>query len=158
VLRGALTVLRPATDDDTPLLARWHADPEVSRYWDDETYTVEELHEEGVEPWIVEADGEPIGFVQSWVDETAAPGSGIDLFLIPSARGRGLGPDAGRTLALHLLGRGWPEVHVDPYLWNEAAVRAWERAGFEPVEEREPDEWRKHRWLLMRFAATLDAC
>jgi aminoglycoside 6'-N-acetyltransferase len=156
VLRGALTVLRPATDADAPLLVRWHADPEVSRYWDDETSTLEslleELHEDGVEPWIVEAEGEPVGFIQSWVDETAWPGSGIDLFLIPSARGRGLGPDAARTLALDLLARGWDAVHVDPYLWNETAVRAWRRAGFEPVEEREPDEWRKHPWLLMRFA------
>jgi aminoglycoside 6'-N-acetyltransferase len=112
MLRGALTVLRPATDEDAPMLVRWHADPEVSRYWDDEVYTLEslleELHEDGVEPWIVEADGEPVGFIQSWIDETAAPGSGLDLFLIPSARGRGLGPDAARTLALHMLERGWP--------------------------------------------------
>ena len=42
-------------------------------------------------------------------------------------------------------------MHVDPYLWNETAVRAWQRAGFEPVEEREPDEWRTQPWLLMRF-------
>ena len=34
---------RPATDDDVDLLAAWHADPEVSRYWDDETFTVEEM-------------------------------------------------------------------------------------------------------------------
>jgi aminoglycoside 6'-N-acetyltransferase len=93
----------------------------------------------------------PVGFIQSWIDPTAPPGSGIDLFLVPSARGRGLGPDAGRTLALDLLARGWDAVHVDPYVWNERAVAGWRRAGFEPVEEREPDAWRRQRWLLMRF-------
>ena len=157
MLRGAQTVLRPATDADAPMLVAWHDDPEVSRYWDDETYTLEsmlrELHDEGVEPWIVEADGEPVGYIQSWVDETAEPGSGLDMFLVPSARGRGLGPDAARTLALHMLERGWAAVHVDPYVWNEPAVRAWRRAGFEPVGERDADDCRTSRWLLMRFAA-----
>ena len=35
--------------------------------------------------------------------------------------------------------------------WNERAVRAWRKAGFEPVEERLPDEEHTSRWLLMRF-------
>jgi len=77
---------------------------------------------------------------------------GIDMFLAPHARGRGLGPDAGRALALHLLRkRGWSEVTVDPYLWNAAAIRAWERTGFRAVEERPADEHHRHPWLLMRF-------
>ena len=41
---------------------------------------------------------------------------------------------------------------VDPYLWNERAIRAWQRAGFIALEEREPDdEWHTARWLLMEF-------
>ena len=44
-LRGRLTVVRPATDDDADLLVTWHADPEVSRYWDDETFTRDEVLE-----------------------------------------------------------------------------------------------------------------
>ena len=34
---------RAATDADVPLLVGWHADPEVSRYWDGETFTEDEL-------------------------------------------------------------------------------------------------------------------
>lgn len=56
---------------------------------------------------------------------------------------------------------GRARVTVDPYLWNEAGIRGWERAGFRPVERREPDEWRRDPWLLMVFddepASTLDA-
>ena len=42
---GALTSLRRATDEDAERLARWHADPEVARFWDDETFTVVEIRE-----------------------------------------------------------------------------------------------------------------
>jgi hypothetical protein len=34
---------RAATEADVRLLVGWHADPEVSRYWDDETFTDDEM-------------------------------------------------------------------------------------------------------------------
>jgi len=40
-----LTTLRPAGADDVDRLVAWHADPEVSRYWDDETFTRAEMEE-----------------------------------------------------------------------------------------------------------------
>lgn len=155
MVRGELTTVRPAADTDAPLLAAWHADPEVSRYWDDETFTVEEvrerLHRDDVDAWIVEAGGEPVGYLQSWREPDAPLRGGIDMFLVPAARGRGLGPDAGRALTLHLLDSGWASVTVDPYLWNEPAVAAWSRAGFRPLEERPADDEHTAPWLLMRF-------
>jgi aminoglycoside 6'-N-acetyltransferase len=128
-LHGRLTVVRTATEEDAALLVAWHADPEVSRFWDDETFThdemVERLRRGDVDAYLVEAGGEPVGFIQSWHEGDDA-GGGIDMFLVPTARGRGLGPDAARTLARHLRDeRGWRRVTVDPYLWNEPAVRAW---------------------------------
>jgi aminoglycoside 6'-N-acetyltransferase len=156
VVAGRLTSLRPATEDDAELLAVWHADPEVSRYWDDETFTVEEmierLHRDDVDAWIVEAGGEPVGYVQSWWEPDPPLRGGIDMFLVPAARGRGLGPDAGRALALHLLDSGWTRVTVDPYLWNEQAVAAWRKAGFRPLEERPADDEHTAPWLLMELA------
>jgi hypothetical protein len=59
--------------------------------------------------------------------------------------------DAARALARSLLASGWSDVTVDPYTWNQRAVRAWRKAGFEPVEERLPDGEHSSRWLLMRF-------
>jgi aminoglycoside 6'-N-acetyltransferase len=153
-LRASLTTIRPATAADVDLLVGWHRDPEVSRYWDDETYTPEEMQaelaREAVDTCIVEEAGTPIGYIQAWTDEGRS--GGIDMFLIPHARGRGLGPDAARALAQHLRDeRGWDRITVDPYVWNEVAIRAWQRAGFEPVEEREPDGDHRDRWLLMVF-------
>lgn len=152
-LRGETVSLRPAEDADADLLVAWHDDPEVARYWDDEHFTRDEmlarLQRVDVEAYIVEADGEPVGYLQVWREGDAG---GIDMFLAAGARGRGLGPDAARTVARHLrVDRGWRRVTVDPYLWNEPAIRAWRRAGFRDVGEREPDDEHTARWLLMEF-------
>jgi aminoglycoside 6'-N-acetyltransferase len=107
-----------------------------------------------VDAYIVEADGEAVGYLQAWFGKTADVG-GLDMFLIPAARGRGLGPDAGRTLARYLLTEGGRKrVTVDPYVWNERAIAAWRKAGFRPVGEQEPDHEHAHRWLLMEFDAS----
>jgi aminoglycoside 6'-N-acetyltransferase len=148
-----LTVVRPAVEDDADLLARWHDDPEVARYWDEERFTREEMRERllrvDVDAFVVEENGNPVGYLQAW---RAGDDGGIDMFLIPSARGRALGPDAARAFARHLADeRRWSRITVDPYLWNETAVRAWRRAGFRDVEEREPDAEHTARWLLMEF-------
>jgi aminoglycoside 6'-N-acetyltransferase len=153
-IRGRLTTVRAATEDDAALLSRWHADPEVARYWDDKTFTEADMRvrlgRDDVESYIVEEGETPVGYLQVWSE---GDGGGIDMFLVPDARGRGLGPDAARAVALHLRDvRGWAVVTVDPYLWNEGGVRAWRRAGFRDVEEREPDDEHTARWLLMEFA------
>jgi aminoglycoside 6'-N-acetyltransferase len=143
------------------MLVAWHADRDVSRYWDDETYTREEmldrLHRPDVDAYVVEADGAPVGLVQAWFEEDPVD-TGIDMFLVPRARGRGIGPDAARALVRHLLfGLRRPRVTVDPYLWNGPAVRSWTRAGFRAIGEREPDADHTARWLLMEFnPATLE--
>jgi aminoglycoside 6'-N-acetyltransferase len=155
-VHGRLTTVRPATEADADLLVAWHADPDVARFWDDETFTRDEILDRlaraDVEAFVVESDGDPVGYLQAWHDDEGA-GGGIDMFLVPSVRGRGLGPDAARAVATHLIEeRGWSRVTVDPYFWNEAAIRAWTRAGFVGIEEREPeDEWHSARWLLMEF-------
>jgi aminoglycoside 6'-N-acetyltransferase len=148
-----MTTVRPASDDDADLLVAWHEDPEVARYWDDETFTREEMLERlarsGVESFVIEEGSTPVGYLQVWQEGEE---TGLDMFLVPKARGRGLGPDAARAVASHLLASGrCSRVTVDPYTWNASAVRAWRRAGFVDVEEREPDEWHTAPWLLMEF-------
>lgn len=148
-VRGRLTTLRPAGAWDVDRLVAWHADPEVSRYWDDETFTPEEMEErlarEDVEAWIVEEKGEPVGYLQVHPE-------GLDMFLVPSARGRWLGPDAALAMARHLVHEcGRERVTVDPYVWNAGAIRAWRRAGFVEVSRHPPDEDHTSEWVLMEF-------
>lgn len=152
-LRGDRTVIRRADERDADLLVGWHDDPEVARYWDQERFTreamLERLRRRDVEGFVIEADNKPVGYVQVWHDGEEG---GLDMFLVPSARGRGLGPDAARAVGRHLRDeRGWRRVTVDPYVWNDGAIRAWRRAGFRDVGEREPDEEHTARWLLMEF-------
>jgi aminoglycoside 6'-N-acetyltransferase len=148
---------RAATTGDVRLLVDWHADPEVSRYWDDETFTEDEMRarlaREGVDTWIVEDGGRPVGLLQSWWDDDPPKRGGIDGFLVPSARGRGVMPTVARQLAADLLAQGWVEVTVDPYEWNERAIRGWEKAGFVEVSRgHAPDEDHSAEWVLMRFS------
>jgi aminoglycoside 6'-N-acetyltransferase len=139
-VEGTLTSLRPTTDADTDLLEGWLSDPEVYRYWGGKPILREEIEAEytgarspQVECMIVETEGAPIGFLQYW----KGPGrsGGLDMFLIPTFRGRGLGPDAARAAADYLRSQGWNRITVDPAPDNHGAIRAWARAGF--VAERE---------------------
>ena len=154
-IRGRLTTVRQAVGTDADRLSVWHGDPDVSRYWDGETFTVQEIRERlarpGVDGWIVEAGGEPVGYLQSWWDDETPRRGGLDGFLIPPARGRGLMPDAARALARALLAEGWREVTVDPYTWNERAIRGWQKAGFAEVSRHPPDEEHTAEWVLMCF-------
>ena len=149
LVRGRLTTLRPAVAGDVDRLVAWHADPEVARYWDGETFTRVEMEarlgRDDVEAWIVEEADEPVGYLQVHPE-------GLDMFLAPAARGRGLGPDAARAMAEHLTReRGRKRVTVDPYAWNESAVRAWERAGFVEVSRHEAGGEYTAPWILMEF-------
>lgn len=143
-------VVRPVTDGDADLLVAWHRDPDVVRFWDGKTFTREELAERlgrgHVDPYLIEAGGEPVGYIQAWFE---GEDTGIDMFLIPAARGRGLGPASARILVGHLLASGRPRVTVDPYIWNAHAIAAWSRTGFRPVEERPADDVHSAAWLLM---------
>ncbi len=150
-MRGKRTQLRRATHADVERLVDWHADPDVARYWDDETFTSVEMAARiaraDVDAWIVETnDDDPIGYLQVHPD-------GLDMFLVPSARGRGLGPDAARAMAEHLLASGsHRRVTVDPYEWNEPAIRAWRRAGFAEVSRgHAPDDDHLAPWVLMEY-------
>jgi aminoglycoside 6'-N-acetyltransferase len=155
---GELTSVRPATGADADLLVRWHRDPEVARYWDNETFTHEQMRvrlaRRDVHPYIIEAACEPIGYLQVWFAD--APGdAGLDMFLIPAARGRGFGPDAARAVANYLLREtDRNRLTVDPYLSNARAIRAWQKAGFRPVEQRPPDVDHTETWLLMTAELT----
>jgi len=156
VTSGRQTVTyRRATQSDVPRLVAWHADPDVARYWDGETFTDDEvrarLERPDVEMWIVEEDGVPVGHLQSWWEAGSPRRGGIDGFVVPAARGRGIMPRAARMLSRDLRAQGWSEVTVDPYTWNARAIRAWRRAGFVEASRHPPDDEHSSEWTLMRF-------
>ena len=131
-------VIRPTTPDDIDVLVAWHSDPEVYRYWERRPLTAEEVRAEcldarlpDVRCFMIEAPpGTAVGFIQH-ADLDVRGDVGLDMFLVPAARGKGLGPRVARCLAKHLLETGAVErVTVDPLLSNELAIAAWRKAGF----------------------------
>jgi aminoglycoside 6'-N-acetyltransferase len=162
-LRGALVTLRPATADDIPELVRIRNEPEVRRRWrggDDMVAEVtRDLEDPDSETYAVEVDGRVAGAIQ--YDEEDEPDyrhANIDLYLDPAVHGRGVGTDAVRTLARHLVDdRGHHRIAIDPAADNAAAIRCYEKVGFRPVgimrryERDEDGSW--HDSLLMDLLA-----
>ena len=152
---GRLTRVRPVDAGDVDLLVAWHADEDVARFWDWKSFTresmLERLARPKVTPYVIEEAGTPAGYLQVHDLDDDGDG-GLDMFLVPDARGRGLGPDAARAMARHLIDeRGWSRVTVDPYAWNDRALRVWHNAGFEQVSEHPADEEHLQPWVLMVF-------
>ena len=95
----------------------------------------EDLEEEETETFVIEHDGRVAGAIQ-WhaEDEPDYRHAGIDIYLDPAVHGRGLGADAIRTLARHLIAdRGHHRLVIDPAADNAAAIRCYSKVGFHPV-------------------------
>ena len=162
-LHGALVSLRPATTDDIPALARIRAAPEVFQWWRGEgelaSAVAAELADDDAHALVVVRDGHVVGAIQ-WSEE-AEPDyrhASIDIYLDPAVHGRGLGADAVRTLARHLItDQGFHRLVIDPAADNTAAIRCYSKVGFRTVGimrqyERGPDgTW--HDGLLMDLLA-----
>ena len=138
-LRGREVILRSTTPEDSRALAAIVTEPEVSRWWGE--FDLERVMHELVEgdptedPYVIEHDGEIVGYIQA-VEENEPDfrHAGIDLFLRTDAQGRGLGPDAIRTLAVHLIDdRGHHRLTIDPVADNSRAIAAYAKIGFRPV-------------------------
>jgi len=138
-LHGRQVALRPVAPADAPALAAILAEPSVARWWGTFGLARVEADLAGGHPdeegFAIVVDVVCVGYIQA-VEETEPDfrHAGIDLFLATAVQGRGLGPDAIRTLATHLIDdRGHHRLTIDPAAGNEAAIRAYTKVGFRPV-------------------------
>jgi aminoglycoside 6'-N-acetyltransferase len=138
-LHGEQVTLRPAAASDVPELARIRSTPEVLRWWrggDDLVASVaEDLAEEETETFAIEHDGKVAGAIQWHAEEEPDyRHAGIDIYLDPAIHGRGVGADAIRTLARHLIAdHGHHRLVIDPAADNVAAIKCYSKVGFRPV-------------------------
>jgi aminoglycoside 6'-N-acetyltransferase len=138
VLRGNRVVIRAATPVDVDRLAEISAEPEVARWWrsdDGERAAAEFVEGNGSVPFVIELEGDVIGGMQYAEEEDPEyRHAGIDIFLATAHQGAGLGTEALRLLARHLIQeRGHHRLVIDPAAANERAIRAYERVGFHTV-------------------------
>lgn len=159
---GARVLLRPIEDADRARLRAILAEPGVAQWFgaggpDD---AVDELYQHAPgSSFVIEADDSTVG----WIGFAEEPDpdyrhAGVDLFLATAHQGRGLGPEALRLVAGHLVhDLGHHRLTIDPAAANERAIAAYRKVGFRPVGvmrryERGPDgTW--HDGLLMELLA-----
>lgn len=151
-----MIALRPMRLDDVDIVERWDEDPDVAASGgDDDGYDWPVELARGELPWreflVAEEDGRPVGFVQLidareeethyWGHDVPDGAWAIDIWIgAPEDRGRGIGAEMMRlALARCFDDHGATEVLIDPLATNTAAIRFYERLGFEFVEERDFD-------------------
>ena len=152
--------LRPLERGDEDDLLRIHRTPEVRRWWDD-PFEGFPWDEPSSTRFTIEFEGRIAGLAQ-YAEETEPKyrHAGIDIFLDPALHGRGIGAEAVRLLAAHLIGDlGHHRITIDPATANEAAIRAYRSAGFTAVgvmrlAERDADGEGWHDALLMELVVS----
>jgi [ribosomal protein S18]-alanine N-acetyltransferase len=132
--------IRPFTDADADAVASWRYPPPYDAYDASEDPSFEaELRDPvrwGEFEFAVDdaASGELVGFLEL----TAIGDQGcveIGLGLRPDLTGRGLGPAYIGAAMVFARERWHPSTFaLDVFPWNERAIRAYERAGFERGE------------------------
>ena len=163
-------VLRPATEADLPMLAEWIARPHVQEWWGDAERQVAGIRakldgRDTTRPFVFETGAKPAGYAQySFFDDHKTPGQlaetpwlnllpegavGIDLFVAEAGSlSRGIGSTVVRMMAQMLWRQGHRSILIDPDVKNARAVRAYEKAGFRPIDALRD---KTDNYLIMRF-------
>lgn len=144
-MMAAAVTLRPAHDNDWPMIRRWLRQPEIERWLGPVTASEAEVIAAMTTPaaiaCIIEIDAQPLGYAHAidaatWgadLPDGLPPGSwDLDLFIAErDARGHGIGPAALDALRREVFSTTLATaVSIFAPVGNEAAVRAYERAGF----------------------------
>jgi aminoglycoside 6'-N-acetyltransferase len=156
-LEGGLVSLRPVSAADLPALVAILEEPAVARWWRRAEW--ERVDEKDAVTLVIELTASVVGCIQ-YSEETDPDyfSAAVDIFVATAAQGRGVGPDAMRTLIAWLFDvRGHHRLTVDPAAENARAIRVYEKLGFRPVgvlrryERVEDASWRDA--LLMELLA-----
>jgi len=161
---GEDVALRPVTPSDWPMLLNWLHEPAVKRWWGNPSAAEAEvrivLETPSAIGRIIEVSGKPVGYAHAidavyWgenLPDVLPPWTwDVDLFIGEAAfRGRNIGGAGLDQLAAEVFGSTLAmALSVFVSVRNEAAVRAYERAGFQWVTVWE-DPIGGPEWLMLR--------
>lgn len=144
--------IRPATVADAETVHRLiHELAIYERLEDEAVGTLEALTEHlGAEHPVIEAllaedaGGAPVGFALTYTTYSTfqcLPGVYIeDLFVVPEARGAGVGGALLAAVAARAVDRGYGRMEWTVLDWNEPAIAFYRRLGGRPV-----DGWTRYR-------------
>ena len=117
-------------------LRRILATPAVRSRWGDEAASDQwPFDDPSAIRFAIVLAGAVVGMVQyGEEDDPSYRHASIDIFVEPAVHGRGIGRDAVRTLARHLIvDRGHHRLVIDPAADNVAAIHCYAAVGFRPV-------------------------
>ena len=138
---------RPMTAADMPLMRDWLARPHVREWWhdgDDFEFVSGEMNHHDMAQFIVSLDATPFAYLQcyqigDWHDGFGAQPAGtrgLDQFIGEADMlGCGHGSAFINSFIEMLFARGVPRIVIDPRPDNPRAIRAYEKAGFQPQHE-----------------------
>lgn len=150
--------LTPTTEEDGPTLREQHSTPEVSKWWDLPAPGFP-MRDEPESTRLTIRHGDEIAGLIQYGEETEPKYrfASMDIFLGPEFHGFGIGTRAVRmVLDILIEDRGHHRVTIDPAAHNHAAIRSYEKAGFQRVgvlrlAERDSDGAGWHDALLMEL-------
>lgn len=124
VLSDGHVIVRPASKRDEALLLRWF--PQEDAEGRCEVRVVDEFT---IWPFII-AEGEAeAGFAQVWI--TTVGTGGLEFFIVPEFRRRGIATAVSRLLARHLRDDlRWQRITLEPHSDDAAAISCFTKAGF----------------------------
>ena len=122
----------------------------LKEWWGDPAEAIVEIEaamdDIATEPLIVEMDGRPIAYLQSYdphleddhpYQDQPMGTLGLDMSIgDPGLVGRGHGSAMIRQFAAQLFAEGAPRLIIDPDPANARAIRAYEKAGFRAFDTR----------------------
>lgn len=145
-------VFRAVEADDLKLLADWLGKPHLAEWWGGDVEASlagirEAIDSIDTEPLIVELDGRPIAYLQSYdphleddhpYQDQPFGTLGLDISIgPPELLGKGHGSAILRQFAGMLFEEGCPRLVIDPHPDNLRAIRAYEKAGFRACDRRD---------------------
>ena len=169
---------RPVATDDFPLLEGWLKTPHWQEWWgkawEAELGHIRDMVEgrDSTRPFLILLDGRVVGYIQSWyirdalcepwlteapwLREVPAHSVGVDLSIGDAADlSKGIGSAALKAFVERFLAEeGHDCILIDPDQANQRAVRAYSKAGFQPLLiSPEPGSDGAQATLVMKFRA-----
>ena len=160
-IEGERVTLRPIAPEDRAPLKAIRDEPEVIRFWGEQT-AAWPGDDDSVEEWVVELEGELIGIVQfSEEPDEDYRHADVDILLATRVHGQGLGTDAMRAVMTYLTEqRGHHRITLTTWPHNARAIHLYEKLGVRQVgitrKSERGDDGRWHDELLMEYVVERD--
>ncbi|MFC3170043.1 GNAT family N-acetyltransferase [Paracoccus fontiphilus] len=157
-MSGPVLSFTPVTAADLPLLAAWMDQPHWRDWWSDDVATelgyIRDIiaGRDSTRAFLFRLDGRPVGYIQVWwiADARVEPwlsdapwvmdlpddAVGVDLSIgPPDLLSQGIGSQVLARFVAMLRAEGHRTIVIDPDIANHRAIRAYRKAGFQPIAE-----------------------